>query len=183
MSKLQIAALALLAAGACALFAWFVYALSRAEVGIQSAVLALIGVASSAIFAHLSAKKREIEARHFADKREGYKELVDLVFDLMTATKIGKKPPPQQHLMKKILEFKKMLLTWADADFIAAWEKIEQGFELDLAKDPVAALLVWDDLLRAMRKDLGKNDVLLPRGALVSVLLDAEGKDSVASKT
>ena len=54
---------------------WFLYSFFKAEAAIQSGILALIGVAASAIMAHWSAKKREIEARHFAEEARGLQQL------------------------------------------------------------------------------------------------------------
>ena len=39
-----------------------------------------------------------------------------------------------------------------------------------------SALMLWDDLLRVMRKDLGKDDSQLERGELVSEILKAGEK-------
>ena len=155
---------------------WFIFTLLKAEPGIQSGILALIGVAGSGIIAHRSAKKREIEARHFSEKREGYKAFIDTIFDALLAEKIGKKPLTDKELARRLFEHKKTLMTWADADAIKMWNEAERNF-VDVAnKAPLEILLMWDKLLRAMRKDLGKDDSQLDDGDLVSLVLLAEDK-------
>lgn len=157
---------------------WFLYALSQAGAGFQSGILALIGVVTAGIIAHRSAKIREIEARHFDDKRDGYTAFVDVMMQQLQTVNAGKE---NQHKIKekqkKILEYKKMLLIWADADVIKMWNNIETG---GLAgNDSIDILLKMDELLRAMRKDLGKNDTQLEAGELVGLILNPDEKHKV----
>jgi len=46
-------------------------------------------------------------------------------------------------------------------------------------KDARATMLRLDDILRAMRSDLGHDDSALPRGKLVSLILVAEERGVV----
>ena len=72
---------------------WFVYALTQAEPEVQSGILAVVGSISVAIWSHRSAKKREIEARHFAEKRAAYMECLDAFFGVLGSKKgIGPAP-------------------------------------------------------------------------------------------
>ena len=162
---------------------WFLYALFKADAAVQSGVLALVGVVAAGIIAHSSAMKREIEARHFDEKREGYKNFVDLMFDAIVAEKFGKKRLSERELHGKMLELKKMLLTWADAHVIKTWNELEMGMS-EAQDDPDAAkqLLIWDGFLRQMRKDLGKDDSQLAKGELISLILRAEDKHKVRGK-
>ena len=159
------------------LIGWFLYAFFKADAGVQSAILALIGVVTAGIIAHVSAKRREIEARHFSEKRAGYMALIDLMMDMFMAEKMGKKPLAQEDLLKKLYEFKKVLLIWADAEVIKTWDKMEA--EMADADDPIAVLATWDVLLRALRRDLGKDDSQLGFGELVSLILVAKEKHKV----
>lgn len=156
---------------------WFIYALAQADIGVQSGVLALIGAVTAGLIAHRSAMKREIASRHFEKKREAYMGLVNLTFDIMMADKLGKKAPSDQQLMSKIATFKKDLMVWADANVIKTWMEVEaSNLEVLSEEDPAQSLFVWDKLLRAMRKDLGKDDSKLADGDLVALFLNAEGK-------
>ena len=157
---------------------WFLYSFFKTEAAIQAGILALIGVAASAIMAHWSAKKREIEARHFAEKREGYNNFMDIMFAVMTAKKVGKTPPSEKQLTTGLLKYKKMLLMWGDAHVIKMWDEVESSLA-NTDQDPRRVLLMWDSLLREMRKDLGKDDSELDDGDLVSLILLAEEKHKV----
>lgn len=156
---------------------WFLYALFHASAAIQSGVIAGIGVVTAGIVSHRYATRREIAARHFEKKREAYTGLIDLTFEMLMADKLRKKAPSDQQLLSKIAKFKKDLLTWADADVIETWMEVEASNLDDLSdENPAQGLLVWDKLLRAMRKDLGKDDSKLAEGDLVALFLNTEGK-------
>ena len=71
-------------------------------------------------------------------------------------------------------EFKRNLVTWADADVIKTWLQIENG----LPEDPDEAVALLDKLLRTMRKDLGKNDSELETGELVALLMSPKERET-----
>ena len=176
----QIIGASLVALVVLGLSGWFIFALAQTGVGFQSGVLGLIGVATAGIMAHRSATRRDIAARHFETKRAAYTGFIDLTFEMIMADKLNKKTLTEQELMSKIVNFKKDLLTWADADVIKTWMDIEvSNLEKPSEDNPAETLLVWDRLLRAIRKDLGKDDSKLKAGDLVALFLNAEGRSDL----
>lgn len=159
---------------------WFLNSFYKADPANQSAILALIGVVGAEIIAHLSAKKREIEARHFSDKRAGYTAFISLLLSTFTAVKAGKNIP-QKELNKKMMEFKQILLIWSDAEVISTWDEFENNL-INPPADPADALLPMGRIIMSMRKDLGKDDSQLTDGDLVSLLLIPEDKHIVKGK-
>ncbi len=57
---------------------------------VKAVIIGLLGVFIGGIITHFQTKKREIKARHFADKREGYLHIIDLLFDIIFSVKVGK---------------------------------------------------------------------------------------------
>ena len=131
----------------------------------------------AAIIAHLSAKKREIQARLFHEKRNGYKALVDTIAGLMTAPSLGKKRPNDRQIAQKMIEIKKMLMVWADASIIEAWQAMEAAG--DSRDEPERMLLHWDGVLRAIRRDLGMSDSQLRAGTLATLLIRASDREKL----
>ena len=160
---------------------WFIYTFLQADAEYQSGILALIGVVAAGIIAAMSAKKRERDARHFDEKRKGYTEFVDTFMEFFLATQLGKSPPSIAQLAQSFVEFKKLLLIWADADVIKMWNKVESEFAIP-NQDPILVLVRLDELLRMMRKDLGKDDSQLEKGELVALMLKAEEKHKVRNE-
>ena len=79
---------------------------------------------SAALVTHYQTKKREINARHFADKREGYMHMIDLLFDLIMSVKKGEELS-EEVMLKKIMPFKKALIVWGGPQIIEAWNQFE----------------------------------------------------------
>lgn len=177
---LAVVCLALIVAGG-----WFFLLFLRTSPEIQVALLTVLASVAIAGWAHHSGKKREIAARHFSEKRQAYVKLVDIVFGTVMAGKPGQARKSQQKIAADLLNFKKQLMVWADADFIRYWNEFET--ELDkLAKDEtkgdLSPLLLWDRLLRELRKDLGQDDAILEDGELAALLLLAEEKKHVTAR-
>lgn len=150
-------------------------AVARATAG--TVLVGLIGV----LYVQLQTKKREIEARHFPKKVEGYQKFVDfLIDDLLQLGKVSKKSEegklgvPTLQAVKSVVEFKKTVFIWGSPQMIRAVEE----FEL-LMGDPDKIFSVVDKMYRIMRKDLGHSDLLLKDGDLVAFLMKASEKNKV----
>ena len=65
----------------------FVSNLLKADANVISSIIGLFGIVTVALVTHYKTKEREISARHFANKREGYTELINLFFDVMQSVK------------------------------------------------------------------------------------------------
>ena len=148
----------------------------NADPNVRAALVAAIGMFAVAILSHRQIKKREIDARHFVDKREAYMKFMDLFFDVMKGQRL-KKPAKDSKLVEDLATIKKYLMVWAGAEMLDAWERFESQAQAATSNpDPTKTLMSFDNLLRAIRKDLGHNDTLLDQGALVSMILKSEDK-------
>ena len=139
-----------------------------------------MGVLIAAILTNFYTKKREINARHFSEKREAYGKIIDIVFEIISSTKSGKSVP-EKTLVTKIMMFKKELIVWGGSEVIQAWNK----FELESEKtdtDLNEILVGMEHVLRAIRKDLGHDDRLLKFGNLFGLLILAKDKKILLEK-
>ena len=133
--------------------------------GVVAASIGLAGTVIGASATHATTKRREIEARHFSEKREAYGGFLDI---LLSLSQQGKKLQP---LEKKMLDLRKGLLFWGSSDFIKIWNLIENPGE-----DPLVMLRNLDKILRWMRSDLGHDDSSLQKGDLADFLLVAKDR-------
>ena len=133
--------------------------------GVVAAVFSLFATVVGASITHSNTKKREIDARHFTEKRQAYVGFLDI---LLSLSQRGRKLQP---LEKKMMDLKKGLLFWGDDDFIKVWNKVEKPGE-----DSLSALRNLDDILRWMRSDLGHTDSSLQKGDLADFLLVAKDR-------
>ena len=160
----------------------FVDSLLRADPGIAAAVIGAVAVMVGGIWSHYSSRRREINSRHFIEKKNAYMRLVDLIFDLFKSIK-GEGEVSESEMMTRLFDFKRELMVWGDRAVIDALSLYEtRSAELVGQDNPLESLLVVDDLLRAIRRDLGHNDSGLKRGSLVGMLLISDDREKLLTK-
>lgn len=167
--------LAVVLVAALAWLSWlFVVSLQASDPSIKAGLIGLFGVLTVAIFTHYQTKKREIDARHFAEEREGYRHIIDLIFDSVMAVKQDK-PIEEGDMLQKMIPFKKALIVWGRSEIISAWN----NFEIQSATNPTPSEMIaeMENVLRALRKDLGHNDTQLRMGSLSALILRAQDKN------
>ena len=155
------------------------YLLRNAQPEFQGAVLVFAGSVGAAICTHWMAKRREIEARHFEQKRAAYETLSGLWFKLIAGQKQGGTPVQERELIASMLTFKEKLLAWGDIEMIRAWTEFE-----DLAQGGTPntreMLLVWDRIWGLIRKELGHADSARKELELASIFLTAEARKELS---
>ncbi|PHS79260.1 MAG: hypothetical protein COB59_02780 [Rhodospirillaceae bacterium] len=122
MSKLVSSIIAIIGFGFCVWLFWlFVQNIQEADANIIAGLIGLLGMLGATLMTHVQTKKREINSRHFMEKREGYMLMIDLLFNLIEFKKNDEKIS-EEHLIKKIIEFKKALLIWGGQGIIHSWK-------------------------------------------------------------
>ena len=167
----------LVTAAFCVWLLWlFIVNIRKAESSVIVGLIGFLGMISAALVTHYQTKKREISSRHFADRRDGYMKMIDLIFDIMQATKKDEKLS-QEEMIEKIIPFKKTILIWGGTKIIEAWNQFELT---DLnSEDSTARLLKMDHVLKAIRKDLGHDDSTMSPGSLIALFIVAKDKNMV----
>ncbi len=159
-----------------ALAIWFIYAnWADFEPNTIAGIFVALFTGLVAIRGYSETKKREIVARHFSEKKNVYMKFIDMLIKVLKGQK-EETPVEQEDLVEAMYNFRGEMIIWGGADTINAFDKYIKNAELDDTTGECDPLLVVDDLLRAMRKELGHNDDSLKRGRIVGMLLDVEGK-------
>ena len=133
------------------------------------------------ILAHQHAQEREVAARHFESQQDGYQKFLNLLFRMFASGQDQSKVRPKE-IVEAIRSIKKMALFSSGPEMIQAWDEFEIRLQ-EYTRPPItdaAALnlnLALDDLLRAIRKDLGHDDRVLERGEIVKSLILKKGED------
>jgi hypothetical protein len=182
--------------GAIGFAGWlFIQSLLEADPGITAAIIGAIAVVIAGMWSHYTTRRREINSRHFIEKKNAYMQFIEMMFEFIMEAKEEDDPSKKnkvpkhesKEVMAKMLNFKKELLVWGNHEVISAMQNFEARAGIDSAdeaskeKDSIHLFLVVDDLLRAIRKDLGHNDSQLKRGSLSGMLLIAEDREKVLS--
>lgn len=173
LDKIGNVALSVIVGTAVFLLWFFLSNLWEADANVKAGIIGFISAIAVVSFTHYYTKKREISARHFTDKRKGYMEFIDLFFEQI---QLGKKNQniSQKKMIDKIALFKKSLMVWGGPEIIELWNSFELKSEEQLSGKEM--MQVFEDILRAIRKDLGHDDVTLPYGNLTALILVAKDK-------
>lgn len=157
---------------------WYSIPIVRAaDANVQASLVGLFGVFVTGLLTNVYTKRREINARHFSEKREAYAKIIDVIVDAMSFAKSGKSGAPK-HLTNKMIASKKELMIWGGSEVIQLWNK----FELESASnntDPDNVLVLMEQVLRALRRDLGHDDHSLEFGNLIGLFIVAEDKTRI----
>ena len=155
----------------------YFYATDQIEAEALTTIFAALATVIGVMWTHTLAKEREIAEREFANKRSSYSGLLNFIFDLFASVKKGKPIAINNRLITRMINIKKDLLTWADIQVIRAWNDVETVSSR--SGDAKQVLAKLDALLRAIRKDLGKEDWGIKEGELFSLILAAEEKGTL----
>ena len=140
----------------------------QVDTNVKVGVLAAIGAVGATLMTHWLTKKREIEARHFEKKRECYESIMHTFGQLFTPEDARKKISDRQ-LTQAIINHRKEIAVWADADLIKWWLHMSNRPSDTLSTKE--ALLMGENLIRTIRKELGKDDSQIESGHLIALFL------------
>jgi len=141
-----------------------------------AALIAFSGTVWATLFAHGRVKEREIEARQFPEKSAAYDIIITLLIDSVRNVKTGDSIP-EKELLDRMFEFKKKLIVWGGDGLINSWNDFEISY--DSTANPEVIILTMENLLRAIRKDLGHKDRNLKKFALWALFLIKEDKEKI----
>lgn len=151
----------------------FFGALGRLDPDIAAAIVGAMGTTLGAvagvIWNQRSLRKREIDEAHRPNKTKAYENFINnILIRILRDTQQGKlKQLTQSELQELFYEFTGDLIVWGSPSFIGAYQQFREAGQRE---DPTA-LLYMDDMLRAMRKDLGHSDWSVQRGDLIKLFL------------
>ncbi|MGS3176057.1 hypothetical protein [Aeromonas sanarellii] len=87
-----------------------------------------------------------------------YEKIIEFIFLLTFATKLGKKPPAEKEVMQFFVDTTRELVIWGSNDMVKAFGDFRFAM-MSIADqaDTALTLAAVEDLLFAVRKDLGHN--------------------------
>ncbi len=119
-------------------------------------------------------KKLEIKKLHFKDIKKTYDPFMSVIFEMLDDTK----KPSQEKLNRVVRKFRQDLIVWGGAESLLVMEKIERANHVMGSQDLNFCMII-DELLFAIRIDLGHSNKGIPKGSMVKALLDVKSKDAI----
>lgn len=121
-------------------------------------------------------KKKEAEARIFAERALRYQSLIHILRDLLFSTKGWTDPVDSTQMAKKMAEITYDMTIWGGQDTIRALMRLSDNQN----PDPGAVMGIMSNLFGAIRKDLGHSDDAALSDDLVLQMVTAEDRAKVA---
>lgn len=152
------------------LFAWGFIEAVHADAAVVGAVAtAVLGVAG-VVWQQRQSEKARLREAHRDRMTPVYHELLKRVWQ--QAGQESKQPSEEVAEFMRDLKARQLILG-APKEMIEAFNRWEREAKAAQGKgDNIALVFAWEELLRAMRRDLGHNDTGLPRAELLRVFMD-----------
>jgi uncharacterized protein YneF (UPF0154 family) len=112
--------------------------------------------------------RERIQNQHRERKIPIYEELLQFLFRTINGAKIGN-APSEKETMEFIHSFNQKMMVWGADGVVSAWVRWlrEISNTESMKKAPFAALALYEDLIFAIRRDLGHKNKALKRGDLL----------------
>lgn len=166
------------------LFAWIGSQGSEVITTVIAATATIIAALIAVVVSQQWTKKREIAESHRQQKIDLYTPFIKMVMDQMQRQKNSGSKDAAANLASVDKFFRKFttdLVLWGSPKFVRSYLKFRKAAKENSTDDLVLAM---DDLIRALRKDLGHSDWLLPRGDLIKTFLtDPEEIDKMLQES
>lgn len=154
---------------------WIVSILTALEDKTLGTVIAAATALAGVLYTQWQAKSREIAEGHREKKVELYNLYFDIVESFMAQAKSSDEEPGEEpgeeleltkEMEKQFTELNRGLIIWASPKVLKAWSTFREN-----ATSNKNTLLYVDDVLQAIRKDLGNSNFGLQRGDALKVML------------
>jgi hypothetical protein len=141
---------------------------------VAASATVLVSLISVLISKHLE-RKAAILA-HLRDKKiPTYEKIINFIFSLTFAEKLGKKQPTEKEMIKFMAEITQELVIWGSDEMLEAFYRFRMtSIENADGKDesPYKVLYMVEDLLLAIRKDLGHSNKNISRGKILGLFVN-----------
>lgn len=132
----------------------------------------LVSVLSVFIARHLE-RKREMEREIQLQKVPIYEDFVSTWLRYMFKDKPGADPMSEEELLQFFYRATQKLTIWGSDDVIRRWSRWRRLYsDDDNPPDPQAAMFQFEDLLLAIRADLGHSNSKLETGDLLGLFIN-----------
>ena len=144
----------------------------------------LLGIAAS-ITERVISKNRDIAEAHRMRKIECYSKFLHKTFEFIHGSASAQGDEQKQkklfdNLVPTYQEFTTDSVLWSSPGVLHTF----QGFKTAAIQEPATAMLNFDDLMRAIREDLGHTNRGLKRGDLIKMILkDPRELDQMVQKS
>ncbi|WP_318432191.1 hypothetical protein [Photobacterium leiognathi] len=156
-------------------FIWQLF--STVEPALGASLVAASATVLVSVLSVVLSKKSEGKALIAAQLREKkvpiYEKIVNHIFLVTYSEKLGKKPPTEKENIQFFADTTTELIIWGSKEIIDAFADFRsQIMKITTETDPTLAVTTVEDLLLAIRKDLGHHHPNFKRGQLLRLYIN-----------
>lgn len=162
--------------GTYKLLSLFWNAFSQVNPTLGAGVIAASATVIVSVMSVLVAKRLEYRAllqkEHREKKTPFYEEMVKFIFRIAFAEKLGLEPITEEQMMKQMASFTENLIIWGSDDVVNAWVSFRTKSVEGFGNSPHGILFEIENLLFAIRKDLGHANKGLSKGKILGTFVN-----------
>jgi hypothetical protein len=147
----------------------------KLAIGIVAASTTIIVSLVSVLVSKYLERKAQILAHLREKKIPTHEKIINFIFSITFAEKLGKKQPTEKEMIKFMTEITQELVVWGSDEMIDAFYKFRMK-SIDSTKTEKEisneVLFTVENLLLAIRKDLGHKNKNMPKGKLLGLFVN-----------
>ncbi len=155
----------------------FIGAFSGLDAKFGAALVAAAGTVIVSVMSVIMSRYLETRATIRKELREKkipvYEDLISFMFKILMATKTGREVT-EKEMIEFMSDFTQRSMVWAADDVLNAWIRFRvASFDAaEMKAKPFALMFIYEDLILAIRKDLGHKNKDLTKGKLLSLFVN-----------
>lgn len=164
---------------------WLVEAITKAESSVAAAFIAAAVAVVGSVISLAVGKAYETRSAIRNDLRQKktpvYEDIVHtLLYDVMFAQILGKETPSERQIMEFFARITEKLTIWGSDDVLRVYGEFKANSAT--VNDPMQSIFMLEDLLLAIRKDLGHRNKGVGRKAILRLFVTDIDKDLGAGR-
>lgn len=167
--------LALAGAVILAIYKLFARLPSQVATAVTAIIAAGLGAAVTAILTKRSERRMEIERQIREEKIPIYESFLAFWFKLVPGKGMPQNTMAQEEMIEFLREFTQKMITWGSDDVLKVYCKMRKSL-VEQANSPTqsnyGAILLLEEMLYAIRRDLGHKNNGLSQGDVLALFID-----------
>ena len=146
----------------------FFHELSQAPWQFITILVALLG----ALITFVGNYQLQIRNEQKEKKVETYKRLMELFFESLYASKLGKEPKNEEEIINVLYDITPELIFWASDDVLKLYIDFRKVAKDNIQSSPSDSIFLFGKMLIAIRKDLGHQNSNINEKSILSIFIN-----------
>ena len=114
-----------------------------------------------------------VQREHREKKIPVYEDLIKFMFRILMGAKTGN-APSEKEMLDFMSDFNQRIMVWGSDDVLAAWVKWRRAAtsEADVKANPMNLMLLYEQLILTIRRDLGHKNKNLGTGDVLALFVN-----------